>query len=130
MAQTIVPTHQLGLRFGSSEGSVLPLRLRRSWVKGERAMANGPDGAFPSGAEAKGKLDVWTVSSSLRTAVSTDFVNAPRWMCLLATNSSGTTCSLRWLGGMRRVVSLRKNGASMASNVDTKDLYAFAEGAV
>ena len=77
---------------------------------------------FSSTEDGGGKFEVRTVSSS-SFAASTDFFS-PRWRSSSATNSSGMTNSLGNLGlGRWRVVSLRKKGASIASNVAANTLY-------
>ncbi len=79
--------------------------------------------------EGGGNFAVQTVSSS-SFAASTDFF-LPQWRSSSATNSSGMTCSLGSRGlGSWRVVSLQKNGASIASNVAANVLYVLEEEAI
>jgi len=63
-------------------------------------------------------------------AASTYFIS-PRWRSSSATNSLGMMYSLENRGpGSWRVVSLRKNAASIALNVATNALYVLEEEAV
>ena len=85
------------------------------------------DGSSSTGG--KGKFEVRTVSS-FSFAVLTDFFS-PRWRSSSATNSLGMTYSLGNHGPVSwRVVSLRKNGASVASNVAANNLYVLEEEAM
>jgi len=96
-----------------------------SKVRGPRRM-DSSDGFSSTGGG--GKFEVRTVSSSL-FAASTDFFS-PRWRSSSATNSSGMRYSLGNRGlGSWRVVSLRKKGASIASNVAANTLCVLEEEA-
>ena len=69
-----------------------------------------------------GKFEVRTVLS---------YFFSPRWRSSSATNSSGMMYSLGSRGlGSWRVVSLRKNGASIALNVAANALYMLEEDAM
>ncbi len=88
---------------------------------------DSPDG-FSSN-EGRGKFEVQTMLS-YSFAASTDFFS-PRWRSSSATNSSGMTYSLGSRGlGSWRVVTLQKNGVSIASNVAANVLYVLEEEAV
>jgi hypothetical protein len=128
VSQTVVPPHHLGLIVSGGKGGVLLHGLWWIRIEGEGTSANGLVGWILLN-RGGGKIEVQTVSSSV-FAVSINFFS-PRWRSSSATNSLGMTFSLGNRGcGSWRVVSLRKNGASIALNVAANALYMLEEDAV
>ncbi len=128
VTQTIVPQHQLGLVVSGGKGGILLFGLWWIRIEGEGPLADGLVGWVLLN-QGEGKFEVQTVLSSL-FATLTDFFS-PRWRSSLATNYSGMTYSLGNRGpGSWRVVSHRKNGASIASNVAANALYVLEEEAM
>ena len=128
VTQTVVPLHQLGLVVDGKKGGVVLLGLLWIRIEGEGPSADGLV-QWVLLNRGEGKFEVQTLTPS-SFAAWTDFFS-PQWRSSSATNSSGMTFSLGIRGpGSCRGVSLRKNGASIASNVAANTLCVLEEEAV